>query len=209
VIDGAIPLEISLVWTDYWGTPGINPQLVNNLNLTATPDGGTTYVGNNYSDEQTVPGGTADDLNVEECIERTLPDTGLWTVRVAAATTPQGPQPYALVVTGGVSLEPTSVRPEIAGKSAGQLLASHGPNPANPSTVIRYYLPEDDRVQVTIYDVNGRIVRTLVDARQAAGPRAAAWDAQDDDGRPVSSGIYFYRVATPVAERVQKIVVSR
>jgi len=61
-----------------------------------------TYRGNVYSGGFSVTGGSADVLNVEEAVLINAPSTGLWTVRVSAPAVPIGPQPFGLVVTGGV-----------------------------------------------------------------------------------------------------------
>jgi hypothetical protein len=66
------------------------------------------------------------------------------------------------------------------------------PNPFNPRTTIFYELPEASVVSLAIYDVTGRVVRTLVDGAQPEGRRSVEWDGTNDDGRPVESGIYFY-----------------
>jgi hypothetical protein len=102
VASNAIPLKASLVWTDYPGNPSAGVQLVNNLNLSAT-DGVNTYKGNVYSSGQSQTGGTADALNVEENVQRNSPTVGLWTIRVEAANVALGPQPYSLVITGGLA----------------------------------------------------------------------------------------------------------
>ncbi len=77
------------------------------------------------------------------------------------------------------------------------MLLHNYPNPFNPETWIPYQLSEAADVQVTIYGVNGRIVRTLVLGHQEAGSyksqsRAAYWDGKNSNGEPVASGIYFY-----------------
>jgi hypothetical protein len=102
VASNSIPLKAALVWTDYPGTPSASVELVNNLNLTAT-DGVNTYKGNVYSGGQSITGGSYDNLNVEECIRRNTPSTGLWTFRIEGANVPIGPQKFALVVTGGLA----------------------------------------------------------------------------------------------------------
>ncbi|HLX13534.1 MAG TPA: FlgD immunoglobulin-like domain containing protein, partial [Bacteroidota bacterium] len=60
---------------------------------------------------------------------------------------------------------------------------------------IRYQLPEDGtHIRVLIYNTLGELVRTLVDATQAAGSYDVTWDARSDAGSQASSGIYFYRI---------------
>ena len=103
VVDGSVPLKVSLCWTDYPGSPSASVQLVNNLDLTVSK-GATVYKGNVYSGGASVTGGSYDNVNVEECVLVSAPATGVWTVRVAAPTVPIGPQPFALVLTGGVGI---------------------------------------------------------------------------------------------------------
>ena len=73
-------------------------------------------------------------------------------------------------------------------------LLQNVPNPFNPSTTIRYVLPSRVKVRVTIYDVSGRPVVTLVDREEAAGPYGVEWNGTGADGARVSSGVYFVRI---------------
>ena len=68
------------------------------------------------------------------------------------------------------------------------------PNPFNPTTQIRYDLPEDAMVSITIYDIMGRSIRSLVNSKQTAGYRSIQWNATNDYGKPVSAGVYLYRL---------------
>ncbi|NNE10172.1 MAG: T9SS type A sorting domain-containing protein, partial [Gemmatimonadetes bacterium] len=70
------------------------------------------------------------------------------------------------------------------------------PNPFNPRTTIRYSLPERGMVELAVYSVAGRKVRTLVNGEQSAGDRSVEWDGTTDGGTPVASGTYFARVAS-------------
>jgi len=73
-------------------------------------------------------------------------------------------------------------------------LAQNYPNPFNPSTRISYQLPRDARVTLKIYNVKGEEVRTLVDGYHAAGRYDVEWNAQNNLGGRVASGIYLYRL---------------
>lgn len=86
---------------------------------------------------------------------------------------------------------PTGVRPDV---QAGFALEQNVPNPFNPTTRISYRLPSTEHVTLAVYDVRGGLVRTLVDERQNAGPQSATWNGRDDGGRPVATGVYFYRL---------------
>ena len=68
------------------------------------------------------------------------------------------------------------------------------PNPFNPSTQIQYALPEETKVVISIYDLMGRKVRTLVNDVQSAGYRNVMWNATNDMGRLVSAGVYIYSI---------------
>ncbi|MBD3333757.1 T9SS type A sorting domain-containing protein [candidate division GN15 bacterium] len=74
----------------------------------------------------------------------------------------------------------------------------HGnyPNPFNPSTVISYELPRRADVRLTIYNVLGQMVTTLIDGTQAAGRYDVIWDGNDESGGSVATGVYFYRLST-------------
>jgi hypothetical protein len=73
-------------------------------------------------------------------------------------------------------------------------LANNYPNPFNPATTIKYALPEASNVTLEIYNVVGQVVRTLVADHQNAGRYVVQWDAANDSGHSLSSGIYFYRL---------------
>ena len=73
-------------------------------------------------------------------------------------------------------------------------LADNFPNPFNPETTIHYALPQAANVELTVYNVVGQPVRTLVAEHQNAGRYAVEWDATNDSGHSLSSGMYFYRL---------------
>jgi hypothetical protein len=71
-------------------------------------------------------------------------------------------------------------------------LYQNDPNPFNPSTMIRYYLPAAAQVTLKVYDAAGREIVCLVDREQQTGHHSASWDGRDDRGVMASSGVYFY-----------------
>jgi hypothetical protein len=83
------------------------------------------------------------------------------------------------------------------------------PNPFNPITQIRYDLPEDAMVNITIYDIMGRSIRSLVKSRQTAGYRLVRWDATNDKGESVSAGMYFYTIQAEDFKQAKKMVLLK
>lgn len=75
-------------------------------------------------------------------------------------------------------------------------LAQNYPNPFNPETEITWQMPAAQHVSLTIYDLRGRLVTTLVDERKEVGNHTVRWNGRDDLNQPVASGIYFYRLQT-------------
>ncbi|MGE5692673.1 MAG: FlgD immunoglobulin-like domain containing protein, partial [Candidatus Zixiibacteriota bacterium] len=73
-------------------------------------------------------------------------------------------------------------------------LEPNSPNPFNPSTTIRYALPQEAKVELRIYNILGQVVRKLVNEEKPAGFHQAIWDGRDEAGRPVSTGIYLYQI---------------
>ena len=88
-------------------------------------------------------------------------------------------------------------------------LEQNFPNPFNPSTTIRYELPEDGLVNVTIYDMMGRQVSTLVSSQQAAGYKSIQWNATNDFGKPVSAGVYLYKIQAGEFVQTKKMVLLK
>ncbi len=105
VVAGAPSVRFVLGWTDYPGTLGASKALVNDLDLQVTAPDGTVFRGNNFGSAAvgaSVPGGTFDTTNPEEAVLLKSPQPGDWKVQVIAANVPVGPQPFALVATGGL-----------------------------------------------------------------------------------------------------------
>lgn len=87
----------------------------------------------------------------------------------------------------------------------------HGnhPNPFNPSTTIRFSLAQSGQASLKIYDVRGRMIRSLVDGALPAGDHELRWDGRTQDGSPAASGVYFMRLAAPGFSQQAKMVLAR
>ncbi|MRR08601.1 T9SS type A sorting domain-containing protein [bacterium] len=83
------------------------------------------------------------------------------------------------------------------------------PNPANGSTVIRFDLPRAGRVDLDIYDICGRRVRTLGGMEIPSGQHSVTWDGTDDDGLTAATGVYFYRLTAAGQQVTRRMTVLR
>ena len=73
-------------------------------------------------------------------------------------------------------------------------LSQNYPNPFNPTTNINYAIPQDANVNLTVYNVLGQAVKTIVNVQQKAGYYSVRWDGSNETGSKVSSGMYIYRI---------------
>jgi len=88
-------------------------------------------------------------------------------------------------------------------------LAQNYPNPFNPNTMISYQIPKSGHVSLNVYDVSGRLIRTLVDGHKDAGLHTASWDGKDSVGRMAASGIYFYKMVSGQFVETRKMIMLR
>ncbi len=83
------------------------------------------------------------------------------------------------------------------------------PNPFNPVTTLRYDLPENSYVNVTVYDMLGRQVKSLINQTQEAGYRSVIWNATNNYGKPVSAGMYFYKIRAGEFTQTRKMLLLK
>ncbi len=83
------------------------------------------------------------------------------------------------------------------------------PNPFNPECRIRFGVPKPGLVRLKIFDVSGRLVRTLVDDNLAVGTYIKVWDGTDNGGRQAASGVYFYKMQTADFTRTRKMLLLK
>jgi hypothetical protein len=91
---------------------------------------------------------------------------------------------------------PISVDPPVGVPPARTALFQNNPNPFNPRTTVRYDLAADAHVTLQVFNVAGKLVRTLVSASQPASQYEVSWDGLTDGGEPVSSGVFWARMTT-------------
>lgn len=90
-----------------------------------------------------------------------------------------------------------------------QTLYQNYPNPFDPHTTIEFDLVEKGPVSLKIYDVGGRLVRTLFQGERDSGTQKLTWDGKDDRGRVVASGTYFYRLETDRSRQTKRAILVR
>jgi hypothetical protein len=88
-------------------------------------------------------------------------------------------------------------------------LFQNAPNPFNPTTQIAFELPRSGRVVLRVYDVTGSLIRTLTDGTLPRARHSVMWDGCDENGRPVASGIYFYRLTAPGFTATKKMILLK
>ena len=119
----------------------------------------------------------------------------------------------ALGNRSSIPASPTAPSISSVGSMASVLLANY-PNPFNPETWIPYQLSESADVSVSIYAVNGHLIRTLNLGHQAAGvyqsrSRAAYWDGRNEFGERVASGLYFYTLTAGDFTATRKMLIRK
>ncbi len=140
--------------------------------------------------------------------------------KTSRAYTPPGSGDWVLVVDsqdfdgvfdvpgGNPPLVPTSVG-ETPSLSPDVSLGQNRPNPFNPSTIISFEVRRKSALSLDVFDVTGRKIRTLIDGVRPAGRYSLTWDGRDEQGRPVGSGIYFYRLRSGDVQLTKKMVLLK
>jgi hypothetical protein len=88
-------------------------------------------------------------------------------------------------------------------------LSQNYPNPFNPETTISFDLAEQVPVTLGIYNLKGQLVRSLIHETKAQGQHSIVWNGMDENGRPVSSGIYFYKIRAGKYSSSRKMVLMK
>ena len=83
------------------------------------------------------------------------------------------------------------------------------PNPFNPVTTLGYNLPENELVNITVYDMLGNIINQLVNEVQNSGYNVIQWDATDNQGQPVSAGVYLYAIEAGEFRQTKKMILLK
>lgn len=181
------PLRVTLVWTDPPAELAAAKKIVNDLDLEAMSPSGGIYRGNVFANNFSQTGGSADATNLEECLRIKNPEEGTWTVRVIGTNVPEGPQPFALVITGDMAKTGIDDGEDI------QTSLDLNVAPFTDQLIIRLYTPQAGALTLEMFDQTGRKVRTLIDER--VHPEGEATYSFSLRGS-LPSGVYFLRLKT-------------
>ncbi|MBI4727451.1 T9SS type A sorting domain-containing protein [candidate division TA06 bacterium] len=88
-------------------------------------------------------------------------------------------------------------------------LGQNTPNPFKQRTMISYQLPKAGQVSLKIYNINGQLVKTLVDRVQRAGEHSVKWDGRDESGQAVASGVYLYQIKAGKQGNIKKMIILK
>ena len=88
-------------------------------------------------------------------------------------------------------------------------LEQNYPNPFNPNTILQYDLPEESFVSITIYDMLGNVVNNLLDQNQKSGYKKVQWNATNNQGQPVSAGVYLYNIKVGDFKQTRKMTLLK
>ena len=147
-------------------------------------------------------------MRKQNLIERTLRETALNQFGIGFHDSVYGSG--LIQIDKAVRLAASRSAPKLAlgaAQGSGARLATKNPSRAGATLALRISRPGDVRVQ--LFDVRGRLVRTIDEGKYPAGERLVRWNGQDDHGKQVGSGIYFFRVESPDGIEKQRIAVLR
>jgi len=130
---------------------------------------------------------------------------GLMEITFAASTGAINPLVPDKILVVGLTGDGTPAAPARPSLELGQ----NYPNPFNPSTRIDYSLGETAPVRLEIYDVQGRLLRTLVDQPQQPGDYSLVWDGRDDRGQALASGNYFYQLRVGESRQARRALLLK
>ncbi|MBK8164579.1 MAG: hypothetical protein IPK64_01305 [bacterium] len=129
--------------------------------------------------------------------------------RVAWTTFATDGAPYDSWRVQHALVRPAVLSPALPPAVSGAL-RQNVPNPFNPSTRIAFTLPRDGAASLAVYDLRGRLVRTLLDATTlAAGDHAVTWDGRADDGSAAAAGAYLYELRGPGVREVRRMTLAK
>jgi len=132
-----------------------------------------------------------------------------WGFTTTTAAIPRLTNVQELATCQGTWVFPADVGDDQAGGIAVNRLYQNTPNPFNPRTSIKFSLAQNGPVQISIYDVNGRLVKTLVNGTRTAGTYTEVWDGTNDLGKKVGSGVFWAQMKSGGFVSNKKMVILK
>ncbi len=103
----------------------------------------------------------------------------------------------------------SSTQPESSPPIENVFLKQNYPNPFNPTTTISFYLPQQSKTQLLVYNLKGQVVNRLRNDVLDKGYHSVVWDGKDHNGRAVASGLYFYQLKTDKSVQIKKCILLK
>ncbi|MFQ5824565.1 MAG: S8 family serine peptidase [bacterium] len=204
VPSGANELRFRLVWDDDWGM-----YPTDDLDMFVFPPGSIFPLLLDNDGDFDIDGLS---LDSPERLNISNPLSGTWSVFVNGFTVWEGEERFDLfadVVNALPKLASEDGSLEVVKLPTEFQLAHNFPNPFNPTTNINYDLPRESHVSLKIFNVQGQLVRTLVNEITSAGFHSVLWDGRDDSGRTLPSGAYIYQIKAGDFEQTRKMVLLK
>jgi hypothetical protein len=122
----------------------------------------------------------------------------------------KAPMAFFVLEWGDKTIGTVDVKPMLLIMPEDYKLEQNYPNPFNPTTNIKFTLPASENINLTIYDINGREVKKLIDGKHfEKGSYETTWDAKDKNGKNVSSGVYMYKMTWGNFEKSMKMTLLK
>ncbi|MBN2010563.1 T9SS type A sorting domain-containing protein [candidate division KSB1 bacterium] len=153
----------------------------------------------------------------DRTINPTFQSTGMWydyfsndsmLVEDTQAQISLAPGEFHIYSNKRFNIEDSAPKKQLDRVSTFQLSQNY-PNPFNPTTQISYQLPVTSNINLSIYNLNGQLVRRLMTGRQETGQYQVEWDGTDERGRPVGAGLYLYRLRAGDQVRVRRMILIK
>jgi hypothetical protein len=216
--DSSITIGFLDPWTGGTATGDLDPATGHIANLSGAAGGGGGQIGVTMlvsRAESAIGGGVTGELVYDGLpsggppyhFEIPVPDPGFWFIHVTLVNE----RGHASRITNVVEYDPnnTPVPDPRSGTPRAFGLEPAVPNPFSRETRVTCAVPRLARVQLAVYDVAGRQVRTLMDGEMQPGNHRVAWDGKDQGGRAVAGGIYYLKMMAPRFQRTRGVTILR
>jgi hypothetical protein len=124
-------------------------------------------------------------------------------LKTGSVAVPHGSTALPKILAGDDDEDPASLVP------TDYALEQNYPNPFNPTTTIRFNLPEAANITLKVFNVHGQLVKTLYSGELSAGSHQLQWDATNEPGQKVTSGVYFYQLQSRNFRQVRKMMLMK